>query len=296
VVAVTAAHTVELPSVYRSTEEAAAVAQTTHRRLRVAELGLPLAGVGFGLIASHVRWFGIPGALAAACLGLLRLLQLAARAESDWHQARTSAEAIKAHAWRYAVRAAEFDGSEIGAADAEHALLAQLRGDIADDSEFLASLGGQEVTPSMRSLREAPLADRRSTYLAERVEDQRAWYAEHAVVAHRQAVRLDVVHYCLDLTAVGSAIAVTVTAADALAAVLTVASASAGAILAWAAYRRYSLIAELYGDTALELELMRERFDDVDAEPAWRALVEETEDRLASEHARWIGTATRLRR
>lgn len=283
-----------LPGIYLAADDAARLAARRHNRLKLAEILLPLAAVAFGTIAQHgLRWFGIPAAVVVGLLALMRLVQQSTRAESDWYQARATAEAVKAHAWQYAVRSSDFDDQVLDDKTAEDRFLDQLRADIADDNEMLLPRGAPEVTAAMRDLRAAPLPARRDAYLTGRIDNQRTWYTAAARGNHDHATRLDVLHYGLDAIAIVFAIAVATSSETGLATFVTVAAAAAGAALSWSAVRRYSLLAHQYARTAIELELAREEFDSIETEDELRSQVRNVEARFAVEHSRWMATAGR---
>ena len=122
----------------------------------------------------------------------------------------------------------------------------------------------------MQQLRGADLAARRAAYGADRLENQRAWYAAKA--SHNEGLTGAI------LKATGS---VDINLLGLLAA------AAAGAA-AWLQAKEHATLANAYGIAAQELGVIRMRLAKPSDEADWAAFVEDAEEAISREHTVWL--------
>ncbi len=115
--------------------------------------------------------------LAVAFIVLLRVLHRSTHVDATWYELRATAEAIKSSAWCYAMRAAPFDPSDQTEEAVERLFLEQLDAATAELDYPPPVEAGDEITPAMRHLHDAPTAEQREVYLEGRLQDQLSWYS-----------------------------------------------------------------------------------------------------------------------
>jgi len=140
----------------------------------------------------------------------------------------------------------------------------------------------------MRSLRAAPVAERKQFYLANRVRDQVAWYGAKAAANMRSGTRW----FWVGLGAQGLALilAFTVTAAPdrpdlGLVGGLTTVAAVA---VAWTQFSRHDELSKSYALAVQELAFLRSTLEGTSTEEAFSQAVVETESAISREHTMWM--------
>src|SRR5690606_7590530 len=102
---------------------------------------------------------------------------------------RAVAEAVKSLSWCYMMQAEPFRADDF---DTPKKFVDRLRGVVRGFSQFEpephhVSVSHKQVTSAMREVRMLPLAERRSIYLADRLDEQATWYATKSAKHGRQA-------------------------------------------------------------------------------------------------------------
>lgn len=222
-----------LPGLWHAADAASAAGQRAANRRTGARLLLLLGAAVAGAASWTPGGRDVPALAAALAFFLALLLELRSaldNPEQRWYRGRAVAESVKTLAWRFAVGGAPFG---TGRSDAEALLLDRLR-------DIIRSMRGLEWTPTdlpdqvtgpMRALRGRSLADRRTTYLRDRIGDQFAWYTRAAkrctTVADRWSVAVSTV------TAAGFAGAILKGAGMLDVDVMGIASAGVASATAW---------------------------------------------------------------
>lgn len=138
----------------------------------------------------------------------------------------------------------------------------------------------------MRSLRAAPLAERRLAYLTGRVDDQAAWYAAKTEANRRAADRWFWLGLGCEIVAVLVAIGLVVeTAAPDIVGLL---ATLAVAITAWNQTGRHDELSQTYGLAATEIVLLRTSVEMADDEASFSAAVNDVELAVSREHTMWM--------
>ena len=247
----------DLPATFQVADAEATRAEGRFLGLVRGEIALPLVGVAAGVTAIWVPEVGVVTVIAVAFIVLLRLLHRNTHSDATWYELRATAETIKSVAWCYAVRAAPFDPPDQSDEAAERLFLDRLDAATSELSFPPPVEAGDEVTPAMRHLRDAPAAEQRSVYIDGRLQDQLAWYSRAARRNATFATRFEVVHLVVSgLVVVAGALVV---AGVEIAPLLTIGAGTAGAAIAWSDVRRYRTLSRSYAQTARHLTLLRSR-------------------------------------
>lgn len=284
-----------LPALFDAADAASRAGQRRYKRLVAGELALLVAAAvvaaAQGVLpdaALDVRW---DRALAAALLFVAfvaRVVNRISGADGAWFDGRAVAETVKSAAWRYAMRAAPYAGDD-AAADA--AFFEVVRETLAARAGLAAHLyktppGRSQITGWMRTLRAAPLADRKAAVLGERVDDQIAWYAAKAEANGRAAGRWFWLGLGFEIAAVLVAIALVV--ATAAPDVVGLLATLAVAVTAWNQIGRHDELAKSYALAANELALLRTRVEAATDEAAFARAVDDVEIAVSREHTMWM--------
>ncbi len=220
---------------------------------------------------------------------LLGLQMRRRRSAERWYVARAAAESAKTLAWRYAVGGEPF-GASGPATESRQRLLERLAETIARARHLGLQLDAEteQITPAMESLRNAPLASRRTAYLTGRIADQRDWYEKKAAFNAARAARLEVVLVLVTIATLGGAILyVSGTFNVAVSAVGATVIAS---VAAWTNARQHESLAAAYRLTALELAAIEASLPVALTEAAWATFVSDAEDAMSREHTMWTAS------
>jgi SMODS and SLOG-associating 2TM effector domain 3/SMODS and SLOG-associating 2TM effector domain 1 len=284
-----------LPALYGAADETSLGGQQSLRRGTAAGLVLGVLAAVAG--ATDTRWAAVFGAIFFLVALLVGIYVFLDRPEKAWYDGRAAAESVKSLAWQYAVGGGLFPLDE--GEDPDQLLLERLS-EILSKLEGFALVGnidhGEQVTETMRTMRRAPLSERKTSYEAGRVEDQRAWYAAKAKWNGRRMRFWRIGGLVLQgLGGMGAILR----AADIIDFdVLGVFAAAAVAAAAWLQAKDHANLAEAYGVTAQELGLVKERVREPRDELTWAQAVEDAESAISREHTLWLARrgATSLRR
>jgi hypothetical protein len=201
-----------------------------------------------------------------------------------WYDLRAAAESAKTLAVQYAVGGGPF---AISAADADREYREAVRL-IPAALPNLPALGyeGDPITPGLRVIRGRPLAERKETYLLDRVEEQRTWYSIKAQANELFADRWRSAMFF------GQALGLGGGAVRALGLwnvnLLGIAAALTAAAAAWTRTKDYEGLAEAYKVTARELAHVKQEGEDVLREDDWAPYVADAESAFSREHTLWL--------
>jgi SMODS and SLOG-associating 2TM effector domain 3 len=159
----------ELPAILLSADKSSTRAQKWFLVLTATSLALVAAAASMGAVdQSWAGWVGAGAFLGAFVLGSLAITQ---NLERIWYDGRAAAESAKALAWLYAFRGGPYGDDTYRAEESYERRLRSVRKELMA-LDFALPLAGAEMTPSMRALREAPLAVRREHYKQHRILDR----------------------------------------------------------------------------------------------------------------------------
>ena len=232
-----------------------------------------------------VHPWGLLALVAFSVALVVEILLWTQQPERDWHSGRAVAESIKTLAWRYAVAGAPFPADVAR----PRALFQQRVGEVVAQSEQRLPLDNDDpsATAAMTALREAPFEQRRTTYLENRLQEQKEWYTGKARADRRWAMRWRMA------LVVGEVLAIVLAGGRAFnvwevdySGILAAAVASGAA---WLATRRHSSQATGYSLAARELVLVRAALLEAD-ERSWAEAVAEAEETISREHRTWLAS------
>ncbi|WP_158853574.1 DUF4231 domain-containing protein [Saccharothrix deserti] len=205
--------------------------------------------------------------------------------EREWYAGRAVAESIKTLAWRYAVGGAPFSADVAR----PKALLQERLAEVIAQGEQRLPLESDDpsATPAMNSLRAAPFEERRTTYLRDRVQMQKAWYSEKAKLNRQRAARWRIALIVGEVTAVVLAGGRVFAEWEIDLSGMLAAAVAGGA--AWLGTRRHATLATSYSLAARELALARTKLLDADEE-SWPAAVADAEEAISREHQMWLAS------
>jgi hypothetical protein len=253
-------------------------------RLRLVCIVLAAAGGAVSLqtgtldVAALVTVVALVGAIVAEVWLLIE------KPEQSWYDGRALAESAKTLAWRYAVGATPFDDTSDPAVEAR--FVAELEKLLRDAPRTaVAPTTAPAVSDQLRRLRNAPLSERRDTYLAHRIDDQSAWYARKSGSNIRRAQRWRITLLVLEILGVMAALlrAVGLVRID----LAGIAAALIGAGAAWLATKQHDSLGRAYAFATNELSLARARLVHAVGPADWAREVADAEEAISREHTMW---------
>lgn len=194
----------DYPALYLAADNASRLAQKRHLSFTaviLSALVLSAAlGTFSGIFHSVGKLLAVASGAGAAISFIVTSIRKAMRPDRLWYSGRAVAESAKSMAWRYMTGADPYPVS-LAAAEADSKFIADLKAMAKDQAQAALGFGGEfserpQITARMRELRSASMAQRKQTYLAARIADQRKWYAHKAdrsqTVANRYFVIIQV--------------------------------------------------------------------------------------------------------
>ncbi|MEU4746718.1 DUF4231 domain-containing protein [Actinosynnema sp. NPDC023658] len=231
--------------------------------------------------ATAVHPWGLLALVAFSVALVMEILLWTQQPERDWYAGRAVAESIKTLARRYAVAGAPFS-TDVAR---PRALFGERVAEVVAQSEQRLPLDSDpSATAAMTALRERPFEQRRTTYLQDRLQVQKAWYTEKARADRRRAMQWRVALVVGEVLAIVLAGGRAFTVWDLDYSGILAAAVASGA--AWLATRRHSSLATGYSLAARELVLVQAKLQDAD-EASWAEAVAEAEESISREHQLW---------
>jgi hypothetical protein len=247
---------------------------------------IPVAAGTIDAALGGIVWLGFLSIASLTALAGLRILQRFAKLERTWHQARASAEAIKALAWRFAMRVHPFDSyQQANGAQAE--FLQQIKDEIGDlvswdDENDWRSMS--LITGAMWDLHNSPFEHRRIAYRLGRFDDQRAWYSARSARYEVHSRIWDFLFIlCSGLAVLLGVLRLTGAFEINLVSLFGIFAAVIGT---WTGVRQYTSLSSMYANAGSGLAMLAERISQV-TEPDWSRTVDQVEEVIAREHAAW---------
>jgi hypothetical protein len=259
-------------------------------RLVMLTLAAAAGGTSFVLDARGPDYVGILAAVAFIAALAAEVLILQTKPDQLWYEGRTAAESAKTLAWRYAVGGEPFGVNSVTGEAADRLFIQRIKDVLTgfgglELSPILAH--GQQITPTMRELREQTLDVRKAVYETDRVSDQQAWYAHKAAWNALWARRWSMVLITVEmLGGVGAVVNVAAELSGAAVA-LGMFGAAAAAIAAWMQTRDHQELIGAYSMAANELASIRALIDWQQTESSWAEFVRESEHAISREHSLW---------
>jgi len=284
----------DLPALFRSADSASVSAQKAYLWLVRADLVLIVlsaAIASWAVSSTEIRTqLAIAAALILVAGLILTGLIMQTERDKNWFAGRAVAESVKTMSWRYMTGAEPYLH---GLANHEvddlfcHELDAILQGRRAISSVLGGDdASGDQITDRMRSMRAADLDTRKATYLRDRIQDQRAWYASKAGLNGKLSNRWLLAVASVQLLAAAAAIAL-VHRPELEFNAAAVLSALAASFLAWLQLKQHRELAHSYGLAAHELGLIEARSKHIQTEDQLSRFVADAENAISREHTMW---------
>lgn len=278
----------DFPVLYRAADAASLSGQRRYLiALRTRLLALLIAAV-FGAIVWDLRDVSIAGvgALVAFLVALASGLFLATTSpERAWYEGRAAAESAKTLTWRYLVRGESFASPLRPDDDAR--FIERLKEVLRDlkDLDLAVEAPGVQITPAMRSAREANFHARKDLYLTARVRQQQTWYQQKAAWNGKRAEAWTICAIVLEVLGVGAGAARLLFHVEVD--LLGIVAAAAAAVTAWLEAKQHRNLATAYGITAQELASAASLGDSIVKEDEWAEFVGQSEEAISREHTLW---------
>ena len=286
-----------MPALFGAADNGAVAGQTAFlwvTRLRLVALSLVAVASTLSTVIAPQPLLLVTAVAFVAAVALEVALWVG-KPERRWYDGRAAAESLKTLTWRYSVRGEPF-GSESDDESADdlflsrtHEVLRGLRGVSLSAGDQAARL---QITPQMKSLRQADFEERATAYDRERVQDQQTWYARKSRRNTRRAtvwtallVLLELCGLALVGLEVGGVLEVEVIA------IVAVLGAS---VVAWVETRQFRQLAEAYFVASRELGSIRAELGRQDGS-SWGAFVDQAEEAISREHTLWRASRGRDR-
>ncbi|WP_297104639.1 DUF4231 domain-containing protein [uncultured Devosia sp.] len=209
--------------------------------------------------------------------------------DQDWYKCRALAESVKTLTWRFCMRAHPFvdaDRIEIPKAAFRNQLRGILKSNQAIAQELITP-ESEQVTVSMLDIRGLGLRERIAYYIANRVDDQRRWYARKSVWNRRMLhvwVAITIVIYvaaALSLYSDELGYSGLSRLFDPLIVLVT-------SVLGWVQMKRHSELVASYNLAAHEIGLIKGNAESVKTESEFSDFVNEAELAFSREHTQWV--------
>lgn len=278
------------PALYIRAEEISARRQNEYFRLIAMEYAaLSIAAVLALDFSRQAVYFIVYAAIIIAALATMSYRSWA-KPEKQWYRARALAESIKTSAWRYAMNAEPFIGSEKELAEARFSKYVQhILDENHDFSKLITpiSVGMDQITEQMTTTRLLSLSDRQRIYLKGRVQEQKAWYALKSRQNYANGEKWakgSYIVYALTIVSVLVRIAFPEWHASPTEPLLVVASSLVG----WIQARRYNELGSAYALTTHEIGLIEIGFRGELDEVGFSEAVNTAELAFSREHTQWV--------
>ncbi len=291
----------DYPALFLAADRASTEAQRKYVGFMRAALALLVVGAGVGAVSPAIDFarpaFAITSAILLACSLILTTYLKTEKFDQLWYGGRAVAESAKSMAWRY-MTGAEPYSIDLPAAEADRMFIAELQSIMRERKQLAFGFGGEfaerpQISESMRGLRSATVEERKSTYLALRISDQRRWYgnqAERNRSAENRYFNLIIVG---QLFAFIAAIAL-VRWPDSKIRLTGVFTSLASALIAWVQLKQHKELAQSYSVAEVELGFIQEQAQHVADDRELSDFVGDAENAISREHTLWIARRDKI--
>ncbi len=290
----------DYPALFQVADRASQAAQRKHLwftgTILSSLVGAALLGALGGVLVSVKTVLATASTALVALSFVLTAIRRALKPEKLWYGGRAVAESVKSMSWRYMTGAAPYDTlPSVEAVDAK--FVADLKSMVTGSDQLAVGFGSEfidrpEISARMRGLRASSLEQRRETYVAQRIADQRRWYGSKARKSQRAENLYFVVILVSQALALASA-AYLISAPTSRWNLVGVFSALAGALVAWLQVRQHEELAQSYAVAALDLGFIEEQGARVATEKDFSDFVGDAENAISREHTLWIARRDR---
>jgi hypothetical protein len=278
----------DMPALFSGADTTSLAGQRHFLLTTRIRLGALLIAAALGLVVGEVGppdWFALIAVAAFVAAIVSELYLLYAKPERAWYEGRAAAESVKTLAWRYAVGGEPFS---LAIEDVDDRFLGRLKEILTDLSDLELQAGprsGEQITPTMRRLREKTRDQRRLAYRVARIEDQRDWYQRKAHWNEDRARQLRITAIVVE----GLAVIVGVLTVAGLIRLdlLGLSAAAVATVVAWLQTKQHETLARAYSVASQELAAVRSDWETDRTEEEWATFVNEAEEAISREHTLW---------
>lgn len=279
----------DYPGLYQETDEASIKAQSTYLKTIKRYLFLLVAAAVCSLVMGASKCIAILAAFFFVATILLSILLAFKRYDKTWYNARAVAESIKTITWRYVMHAEPYQDADVEIA--KKIFINNLKGILEQNKQLAQAFTGDKATADaisqeMTRIRDLVLKDRIKLYLADRIDDQRGWYAKKAKDSKRK-VELWFILMCLAQTGALACVLVRIAKPTWNYLPVDIFIVLAGASLTWMQTKRFQDTAAAYSLTAHEISLMKSQTPDDMNEDDFSDFVNDAENAFSREHTQW---------
>ncbi len=280
-----------LPGLYHEADTASNRQQKMFLRVIRAEFAaLFVASILTINIVPKAWYIMVYGLVLVLAAGLL-VFRSMTKPEQSWYQARALAESIKTTTWKYAMQSKPFNHHNTDALDR-----ASFRNVLKDLLRTNQQVGAQfdgssatldQVTDEMAAIRALNTSDRLALYMAQRVENQRRWYAVKAGKNRRWAkssVIALVTLYAIAFIALLIRVAKPEWAFSHPEPLILLATA----LIGWMQIKKFNELATSYNLTAVEIGILKSRAPEIESDEALSDFIDDAEEAFSREHTQWL--------
>lgn len=280
-----------LPSLFTATDEYSQKWQKRFLRAQKGQLALLiLAALGGSTswvlcksfeLSAFITMLSLLGAV------FIRLYLVTNTPEKKWYNGRAAAESIKTLSWKFVSGATPFEKTKRDS-DVQRLFLSRV-------SEILAtvptldqpSVGARQLTKSMKDERKKSFKDRKSYYIANRIEDQITWYNNKSTFNSKRSSLWGGSLLVVEIFAIILAILRFANIIELDLAGVTATVVAAG--ISWIQSKQYETLSQSYAVTAQELARVGSLLDST-GQRDWPTNVEQAEEAISREHTLWLAS------
>jgi len=214
------------------------------------------------------------------------------RPDKAWYDGRAVAESTKTLAWKFAVGALPFP-TDLSREDAAQALLERMQSVREQFRDLqLTPLDVPLISEWMILQRESTLEERRQSYLAARIRDQKGWYSRKASYNRTRAKWWRSALVLLEFAGVASSLWAAFS--ESVAALAPAIAALVVAVVAWTETKQHDANARAYAAAVADLASAEAKLQLAVTEESWAREVDDAEEAISREHVIWLATRSRL--
>lgn len=283
-----------MPQLFLAADKASLDAQThfingTRLRLLLVVLSAASAVTAWRVGASKIDVLAIVSTLLFVGALMVEALLWRGRPDKTWYDARAVAESAKTLAWKFAVRGEPFLDEGLTESEMARRVVKRLN-DVRVQFRGLdlAPVDAKSVSTWMSDQRRASWEDRKKVYLAERLHQQKTWYADKAKYNKRRSTQWRTALVALEfLGVITSLVAAFQSWLPLLAPVL---AAMVGAGVAWMETKQHDFNSRAYAAAVFDLAQAETKLEVAESEQEWAMEVSNSEDAISREHTLWLAS------
>jgi hypothetical protein len=278
----------DLPQVFKAADATAVAGRRSYMSQTGARLILSVLAAALGIKAIHIGtsvldWGALAASVAFFVTLLLDISLLRSQPERDWYDGRALAESAKTLTWKWSVGGNPYPM----ASGTDELLLADDLKKLRETSQnsLLTPVVGSMVTNAIRTLRSSSMDERKTAYLAGRIDDQLNWYANKSKKSKRKASQWRWLLLLLELSGGISGLLKATGVVDVP--IDAVVATGMGAVGAWLEAQQHDQVSRAYAVAVADLTDAKVRLEACVDEETWAKAVNDAEDAISREHTRW---------